>query len=197
MQKGIALVKKILQFKQPLRRVMVSHYGEADLPFQEAQDREQDAYARGRAEAEAFAQKQIVEMREDYLQMQAAVFNKLEARFEELVERVHQQVPRLAFAIVERIWGDLILPPEQVKKILDDILAEAAPDGETVDVFLCPEDLESLNKLDGDLADHYPHIRFVGDPKLKVGDCKLLSRFGFIDGSVATKLKKLKQDISQ
>jgi flagellar assembly protein FliH len=51
--------------------------------------------------------------------------------------------------------------------------------------------------LDGDdaLLEGYPNVSFHEDPTLSRGDCQIKSRFGLLDGRVATKLRKFETEL--
>ena len=51
--------------------------------------------------------------------------------------------------------------------------------------------------IDGDdtLLEGYPNIKFFEDASLKSGDCQVKSRFGLLDGRIATKLRRLEEEI--
>ena len=53
--------------------------------------------------------------------------------------------------------------------------------------------------LDGDdaLLEGYPNVTFHEDPTLSPGDCQIKSRFGLLDGRVATKLRKIEADLKE
>lgn len=53
--------------------------------------------------------------------------------------------------------------------------------------------------LDGDdaLLEGYPNVTFHEDPTLTPGDCQIKSRFGLLDGRVATKLRKIEADLKE
>ena len=52
--------------------------------------------------------------------------------------------------------------------------------------------------LDGDdaLLAGYPNVKFFEDGSLSSGDCQIKSRFGLLDGRIATKLRKIGEEIS-
>ena len=51
--------------------------------------------------------------------------------------------------------------------------------------------------LDGEeaLLEGYPNVTFHEDPMLVAGDCQIKSRFGLLDGRVATKLRKIEAEL--
>ena len=52
--------------------------------------------------------------------------------------------------------------------------------------------------LDGDdaLLAGYPNVKFFEDESLSSGDCQIKSRFGLLDGRIATKLRKIGEELS-
>lgn len=52
--------------------------------------------------------------------------------------------------------------------------------------------------LDGDdaLLAGYPNVKFFEDASLTPGDCQIKSRFGLLDGRIATKLRKIGEELS-
>jgi flagellar assembly protein FliH len=51
--------------------------------------------------------------------------------------------------------------------------------------------------LDGDdvLLAGYPNVKFFEDAALASGDCQIKSRFGLLDGRIATKLRKIEEEL--
>ena len=51
--------------------------------------------------------------------------------------------------------------------------------------------------LDGDdaLLSGFPNVKFFDDDSLASGDCQIKSRFGLLDGRIATKLRKIEEEL--
>ena len=51
--------------------------------------------------------------------------------------------------------------------------------------------------LDGDdaLLSEYPEVKFFEDDSLQSGDCQIKSRFGLLDGRIATKIRKIEEEL--
>ena len=51
--------------------------------------------------------------------------------------------------------------------------------------------------LEGDdaLLSEYPEVKFFVDDSLENGDCQIKSRFGLLDGRIATKLRKIEEEL--
>ena len=56
-----------------------------------------------------------------------------------------------------------------------------------------------FENLDGDdsLLPDYPNVRFHEDTSLEKGDCQIKSRFGLLDGRIATKLRRIESSMTQ
>ena len=77
----------------------------------------------------------------------------------------------------------------------DDELASAEGDGEESGFAGAIAGI--FEGLDGDdaLLEGYPNVSFHEDPTLSRGDCQIKSRFGLLDGRVATKLRKFETEL--
>ena len=45
------------------------------------------------------------------------------------------------------------------------------------------------------LLEGYPNVKFFEDSTLASGDCQVKSRFGLLDGRIATKLRKVEEEL--
>ena len=54
-----------------------------------------------------------------------------------------------------------------------------------------------FDSLDGDdaLLAGYPKVKFFEDDSLAPGDCQIKSRFGLLDGRIATKIRKIEEEL--
>ena len=55
-----------------------------------------------------------------------------------------------------------------------------------------------FDNLDGDdsILPDLPRVKFFEDSSLNSGDCQIKSRFGLLDGRVATKLRKVREELT-
>ena len=55
-----------------------------------------------------------------------------------------------------------------------------------------------FDNLDGDdsILPDFPRVKFFEDTSLNSGDCQIKSRFGLLDGRVATKLRKVREELT-
>lgn len=179
----------------PVAGIAVEAYGEPAVSYAEAKAWEQRAHAKGYQEAEEFAQRQIVDMRNEFLFVQDALFKRIDEQFEELVSTVAKRVPDLVTAVVRRLWGGLVLTPASVHENLLSLLSEISPDGEHLEITMCKEDLALLKASDAGAMDALKGIVLVEGEHLQKGDCLIQSRFGTLDGRIETKLKKVDEEL--
>ena len=74
--------------------------------------------------------------------------------------------------------------------------ASEAPDEENEEGFASAI-AGIFDGLEGDdaLLSEYPEVKFFVDDSLESGDCQIKSRFGLLDGRVATKLRKIEEEL--
>ena len=129
--------------------------------------------------------------------------------------------------LAERVLGQTPLDRSVIENIVKGLVAEFSGEDEKLEAYLCPEDLKLLKAfdreesaevpaeeeeegfasaiagifdgLDGDdaLLEGYPNVTFHEDPTLSRGDCQIKSRFGLLDGRIATKLRKIEADLKE
>ena len=127
--------------------------------------------------------------------------------------------------ITERILPTIELNADAIKSLVISMIKEFSKEDEKLDIFLCKNDLDLLKALslkgdsdenlqseeggfasaiagifeglDGDesLLDGYPNVKFFEDESLAKGDCQIKSRFGLLDGRIATKLRKVSEEL--
>ena len=82
-------------------------------------------------------------------------------------------------------------------KSLSDKDKEPASSGSDQDEGFASAIAGIFDGIDGDdaLLEGYPNVKFFEDPSLQSGDCQVKSRFGLLDGRIATKLRRLEEEI--
>ncbi len=173
-----------------IRGVTLGYFGPPPLPLSEVAKREAAAFQRGKQEAAAVFDRQIVEMRQELLHLQQTVFQRLDDEFRQMQATVGERLPDLILALVRRILAGLELDPGAVKALVDEVLSEMSQGGE-IEVVLCPKDMELLGSAKEDFMNDYAGLKFTADAGLGSGDCMVRSRFGLVDARIETKLRKL------
>lgn len=150
-----------------------------------------EAYQRGSQEASKLLERQMLEQRAEVMHLQSQTFTALKAQHASLVQQLHAVLPELALEAAARVLAGTPLDREAVLRITQDLLSEIEPGREKIELQLHPRDLELIAGLEDGFREKYPEINFRADPELRSGDCVVRSRFGVLDGRLATKLRAL------
>jgi flagellar biosynthesis/type III secretory pathway protein FliH len=150
-----------------------------------------EAYQRGFEDASAMIETQLLEQREEVAHLQEKTLQALAGHHEALERQLRAALPELTMEIVRRVLGSMEPDQEAVFKIVSEVLQGLAPGPETVEVCLSGRDLKLMVNYQAGLRDRYPQIEFRVDPDLQPGDCIVTSRFGALDGRLATKLRSV------
>jgi flagellar biosynthesis/type III secretory pathway protein FliH len=186
----------IIRLSSPLRRVALRSQ---DIPTAARQDEleavRQAAYQKGFADATAFHDQQLAEQRADVIQLMEHTFKALEEQRHELVRQLGAVLPGIATEIARRVLCGLDPDAVRVERAIDEVLSELAPGTRDIEIALPAADLALLGRYDEKFRDRYPGLRFVADPSLIVGDCRLRSSYGLVDATIATKLDTLARSL--
>ena len=143
---------------------------------------------------------------------------------DQVFAELDNRLPSLVVNMAEKVLGGIELDADMIRSLVKSMIEEFGTEGENLDVFLSPDDLNLLKSLsnkdkapdsndneegfasaiagifdgiDGDdaLLEGYPNVKFFEDPSLQHGDCQVKSRFGLLDGRISTKLRRLEEEI--
>jgi len=180
----------VIKIGAPLRGVALlsarprTVFTEAQL---EAAKRE--AYQRGSEEAGRLIERQMLEQRKELVHLQTETFAAVASQHELLAKQLHEMIPELTMEAVARILAKTDFDRDMVLGIARDVLAEIEPSGEPVEIQLSPHDLDLMAGNEEDFRIKHPAISFRANAELQPGDCIVRSRFGVVDGRLATKLR--------
>lgn len=185
---------KTIQLSQLLASVELSRDPAAPAPIFTSQDMEatrREAYQRGFEDASAMIETQLVEQREEVAHLQQKTFQELAGHHDSLVRQLRVAIPELTMEIVRRVLGGMQPNKEAVLQIVSEVLEGIAPGPGTLEVSLSDRDLKLVESYQAGLRDRFPQIEFRADPDLQPGDCIVTSRFGALDGRLATKIRSV------
>lgn len=148
-----------------------------------------EAYQRGAEEAGRLIERQMLEQRSEMLHLQSQTFAAVASQHDLLAKQLHEMIPELTMEAVARILAKTDFDREMVLGITRDVLAEIEPSGEPVEIQLSQHDLGLITGYEEDFRTKHPAISFRANPELHAGDCIVRSRFGVVDGRLATKLR--------
>ena len=175
----------------PKSLVLVGPRKSATFSEEEIETAKRDAYRRGSEEATRLLERQMIEQRGEMVALQSHTFAALAEQHAALAQQVRDVVPELVIEAVARVLASTEFDREAVVRIANDLLGEVAPGREQVELQLAPGDLELIGGYEDGFREKHPAIIFHANPDLRPGDCTVHSRFGMIDGRLATKLRAL------
>ena len=181
----------IIRFAVPPRRVVVAGTPEPSrtCTAEEFEAACREARQRGADEAMEVMERQMLELRADVQHLQSRTFAELAAAHAAVVAQFRALLPRLATEAASRVLAGMPLSRDAVLGIVAEMLHNIEPGSPELEVRLAPSDLELIAGNESGFREKHPAIIFRADGELKPGDCVVQSRFGMLDGTVATKLQ--------
>jgi flagellar assembly protein FliH len=166
---------------------------EAMVPISLVEEARKAGYQGGFEAASAAIEAQLVEQRAEVTHLQQKVFAALTSHHDSLTRQVRSAVPELAMEAVRRVIAGVEPDQASVERIVAEMLQEITPGPELIEVCLSARDLALVESYQPTLRERYPQIQFRADPDLRPGDCVVNSRFGSLDGRLATKLRSIQR----
>ena len=219
------LSNRNIRFSRPLKRVTVNWCGAPAVPALEAQEAEKAALEKGRFEVREELSAQLTTFCDEVSQKQDSILKELQQSHQELLSEISDRLPRLVVKAAARVIEGLELDPAQVKDLIQKVLDEAPEgervelrmnpqdlqllkgiyeadvDKAQPDPSESNEDFsQALSGLFGGggsdgLGEIYPDVEFIEDETLGRGDCMMESRYGLVDGRIATKLAAVEESM--
>jgi flagellar assembly protein FliH len=183
----------VIHFTESPRALYLAGAAPAAPTFSQEQldEARREAYQRGAAEATHLLEQQMVELRDEAIRLQTETFAAVAAQHHALEEEFRTLLPDLVLAAATRILAGTPIEQLTVYRVVEEMLRGVTEDEGAVEVRLAPRDLTVLGEQDAGFREKHPQLTFRADPELKPGDCVVRSRFGTLDGRVATKLEAL------
>jgi flagellar biosynthesis/type III secretory pathway protein FliH len=185
-----------IHLRKPIAGLKISYYGPEAVSAEEAKKREDAAYAKGKRDAEAVCQRQIVQARADMTNLQNRSLTAIDKNFKELGDQFNDLMPDLVMAIVSKVWEGLNLTRDDVIRSINAALAQIGSDTQDLVIRLSKADFDLLQDA-STFKSRYPDLSIETDPELKPGDVIVRSRFGTIDSRVKTKLKLVGAELAK
>ena len=183
------LPKASLSFSEPLKLVHLA--GEGSVARFSADDltraREEARQEASQAVTQAY-DAEIAKLKDDVSAVVEKVLKDIVLQHADALEEMRCILPVLVKEAVARIVGSFEWDDAAIKGVVSDLLAEVAPGSENVEVQLCRVDMERVEQFQNQLRQKFPSLRFAVNDDLVSGDCMVKTKFGMLDGRVATKI---------
>ncbi|KAF0096114.1 MAG: hypothetical protein E1N59_81 [Puniceicoccaceae bacterium 5H] len=186
-----------LHLTRRLRGVELVSFGPPPVPYDAHEQAVAEAYERGKRAAEQSYQAQLSSQRDEVVDFQHNVLERLEQEVGQLLTRSSERLPSLVFSLVEKVLEGMQFDGPQLENAVASVLDEMQPaEGERVEVHLNPADLERLTEhLEQEGTLNLTYLDLRADERLRSGDLTVRSRFGLIDARLDTRLSKLWKEV--
>ena len=183
---------------EPLRAVRVSA-----LPLENELDRrvqaaEQAAYERGRLDGEKNLGEQMLQQRNELLELHQGVIESLRRAVPEVIQQTENALMQIALECAKKIVAGIPISPELVEAVVREAVMQTKETAEIM-VQLHPDDLALLRKNQSPILQGLPEagpLRFIGSSEISRGGCLVQTRFGLLDARRETKIEQLRESIS-
>lgn len=161
-------------------------------------EREEAAYQNGRQEGERALSEQLLQQRNEIVELQHGVLHSLQQILPQVVRETESALIQLALESAQKVVAGLPIKVSLVEAVVREALSQVEGTTE-ITVQLHPDDLALLRKHESPLLNDSPeagHIRFTHSPDATRGGCIVQTRFGIIDARRETKLEQLSKTLS-
>jgi flagellar assembly protein FliH len=187
-----------IPFSRPLRDVRLLTRAQTQDWHAHVNELEQAAYERGRQDGERALSEQLIQQRNEMVELQQGVIESLRGTVPQVVREAGDAVVNLALESAQRVVADMPISADMVEAVVRQALRQVEDTAE-ITVRLHPDDLALLRKHDSPICSAAPDtgpLRFVSSSEVTRGGCIVQTRFGLIDARRETKLDQLRQHIA-
>ncbi len=140
----MTLSSQTIQFKAPLKNISIGHYGPPSVSQTDVDHQLEQARQAGYQEAEAFYKGQILELQQKVSTEQTSCLQQVESQFDTLVGEINNSLPSLVISIARRVLAGTEITNEIIQAVIKDLIAEFSNEKESLEILLCPQDIELL-----------------------------------------------------
>jgi flagellar assembly protein FliH len=187
-----------IPFSKPLRDVRVLTQVQSQDWNAHLKEREQAAYERGRNDGEKALSEQLIQQRNEMVELQQGVIDGLRRAVPQVIHEASDGVVQLALESAQKIVANLPISVEMVEGVVREALRQVEGTAEVI-VQVHPEDLVLLRKNSSAILNGVPEsgpLKFVGSAEVTRGGCLVQTRFGLIDARRETKIEQLRQSLA-
>jgi flagellar assembly protein FliH len=185
-------------FRRPLRDARLLTQAPAQDWQEHIRDREQAAYERGRNDGEHALSAQLLQQRNEMVELQNGVVASLRQSVPQVIQETESALINLALESAQKIIAGLPVSSEMVEAVVREAVRQIE-DAAEITIQLHPEDLTLLRKHNSTLFDGLSEtgsLRFINSSDVTRGGCMVQTRFGLIDARRETKLEQLRQTLN-
>lgn len=183
---------------EPLRAVRASTLSPESELERRVHAAEQAAYERGRVDGEKHLGEQMLQQRNELLELHQGVVESLRRAVPEVIQQTENTLMQITLECVKKIIAGIPITPELVEAVVREAVTQTKETAEIM-VQLHPDDLALLRKHQAPILQGLPEagpLKFIGSAEITRGGCLVQTRFGLLDARRETKLEQLRESIS-
>ena len=187
-----------ITLEHPLRDVRLLTKAPAQDWEAHLRDREAAAYENGRRDGERALGEQLLQQRNEMVELQNGVVNSLRRTLPQMIHEAESALINLALESAQKIVAGLPIDAQTVEAVVREALRQVEDTAEIV-IRLHPDDLALLHKHESPILNGLPEtgpLRYSGSAEVTRGGCIVQTRFGMIDARRETKMEQLRQTLN-
>ena len=183
---------------EPLRDVRVSALPPESELERRVRAAEQSAYERGRLDGEKYLGEQMLQQRNELLELHQGVIESLRRAVPEVIQQTENMLMQIALECAKKIVAGIPISTELVEAVVREAVAQTKETSEIM-VQLNPDDLALLRQNQSPILQGMSEagpLKFIGSSEISRGGCLVQTRFGLLDARRETKIEQLRESIS-
>ena len=188
---------KTIPFSQPMRAVSLGPPAPSADVAAMLKDREEKAYARGLVDGEQRLGAQLLQQRNELLELHTGVLNSLRQAAAQVTRDTENALIEIALTVAQKIVAEIPINQELVEANIRSAIAQAEEATEFF-IHLHPDDLALLERHTSELLSTAPRqekMHFLPSPEIASGGCLVRTQFGVIDARRETRLERVSQTL--
>jgi flagellar assembly protein FliH len=161
-------------------------------------EREQSAFERGQREGERKLSEQLLQQRNDMVQLQNGVLAGLRNALPQIIQESETALMNLALEAARKFVADMPIDQKMLESVVRESLRQVE-DTAGITIQLHPDDLALLRKHNSQILDGLPEtgpMKFIASADVTRGGCLVQTRFGLVDARRETKLEQLQHALN-
>lgn len=183
---------------ESLRDVRVTALPPENERESRARAAEQAAYERGRQDGEKNLGEQMLQQRNELLELHQGVIESLRRAVPDVIQQTENTLFQIALESAKKIVAGIPIEPGLVEAVVREAVLQTKETAEIL-VQLNPDDLALLRKNQSPILQGLPEagpLKFISSSEINRGGCLVQTRFGLLDARRETKLEQLRETIS-
>lgn len=189
---------KTIPFSRPVREVSIGPPQPSADVTALLKEREEKAYARGLVDGEQRLGAQLLQQRNELLELHTGVLNSLQQAVTQVARDAENTLIEIALTVAQKIVAEVPIDQKLVETNIRSALAQCDEATEFF-IHLNPDDLALLQRHTSDLLSDAPKqekMHFVPSPEIARGGCLVRTQFGVIDARRETRLERVTQTLA-